>query len=138
VQLGDIKDSVVFFDGECGLCDRFVQQLVRRDKHHRLRFAALQGDTALSMFGSDATNGDRDEWSIKFVDAGGSYTRSTAALRSIAALGGGWRLAMVLLIVPRFIRDAVYRFVATHRYKWFGRLDSCILPSPSLKERFLP
>ncbi len=130
------EGPVVFFDGECGLCDRFVKKLVKLDRHHRIRFAALQGDTALSTFGPEAE--ERQDWSIKFVDGSGRYSRSSAALRAIAAIGGVWKLSLVFLIVPPLIRDGIYRWVATNRYRWFGRFDSCMLPSPALKERFLP
>jgi predicted DCC family thiol-disulfide oxidoreductase YuxK len=130
------EGPVIFFDGECGLCDRFVKWLVRKDRRHTLRFAALQGDTAQSIFRDELSV--KEDWSIKFVDSSGRYSRSDAALRAIAAIGGIWKSALAFLIVPRFIRDGVYRWIATHRYQWFGRLDSCLLPSPALKERFLP
>ena len=127
---------VVFFDGECGLCDRFVKFLIQKDKAHRLRFATLQGETARSNF--PALGSDPDLWSVRYVRGGRGYVRSAAAIRAISSLGGLWTAANAILIVPRFIRDGVYKYVATHRYRWFGKFDACMLPSPTLRERFLP
>ena len=127
---------VVFYDGECGLCDRFVRRLLRADKGRRLRFATLQGETAREVVG--APQGDSANWSVKLLDEDGLHERSTAALRALAHAGGVWKLAKAFLLVPRAIRDAVYRFVATNRFRWFGRVDTCMLPSPALRERFLP
>ncbi len=131
-----IEGNVVFFDGECGLCDHFVQLLVRIDRNRNLRFATLQGSTSHSLFGDQPD--DPESWSIRYLEKGRAYRRSAAALRAFAAVGGVWKAMLGFLIVPAFIRDLVYRFVATHRYRWFGKLDSCMIPSPALKERFLP
>jgi predicted DCC family thiol-disulfide oxidoreductase YuxK len=133
---GRNEERVVFFDGECGLCDRFVRQLIKRDKFHRLKFAALQGDTAQARFGKETESAEN--WSIVYTEGSDRYQRSEAALRAIAALGGPWKAALGLRVFPRAVRDGVYRWVATHRYRWFGKLDACLLPTPALKERFLP
>jgi len=127
---------IVFYDGECGLCDRFVKFLIRRDRHTRLQYSALQGSTAEVAFGP--AQSEKDLWSVRLVDATGVYDRSDAALRTLAHVGGIWKGALALLIVPRFIRDGVYRFVATNRYRWFGKREACLLPTASLRERFLP
>ena len=127
---------VVFYDGNCGLCDRFIRFLIRIDKHRRLRYSTLQGETAKQVIGSP--EGSWDTWSVQLLDSDGLFERSQAALRTIAHVGGIWRAARWLLIVPRPIRDGVYRFVATHRYRWFGKTDTCMVPTPALRERFLP
>jgi predicted DCC family thiol-disulfide oxidoreductase YuxK len=132
---GDTCDPVVFYDGSCGLCHGFVQFMVRHDHAGAIRFAALQGDTAAreipAYLGSDfASVIYRDEH-------GATYSHSTAALRAIARLGGSWRVARLLLFVPHGLRDIVYRYVARHRYGWFGTVDSCALPSPAVRQRFL-
>jgi predicted DCC family thiol-disulfide oxidoreductase YuxK len=132
-----IEDGpIVFYDGECGLCDWSIKRLLRVDKGRKLRFATLQGKTALEAIG--APQGDCGNWSVKLLDEQGLHDRSTAALRALAHCGGAWKLAAVFLAVPRFIRDGIYRFVATNRFHWFGRVDACMLPSPSMQERFLP
>lgn len=127
---------VVFYDGECGLCDRTIKFLIRVDRHKRLRYATLQGETAERVIG--APDGPSDAWAVKLLDSNGLFDRSDAALRAIAYAGGIWSVAKAFLLVPRFIRDGVYRWVATNRYRWFGKVDACMIPTPSLRERFLP
>lgn len=75
--------------------------------------------------------------SFLLIENGQVYHRSTAALRVCRYLGGGWPLCYALLIIPRFIRDGVYNFIARHRYRWFGRRDHCMIPTPDIRERFL-
>lgn len=130
------EGPVVFYDGECGLCDRAVQSLIRLDKGHRLRYATLQGETAARLMGPP--EGEAGGWSIKLLDEGRLYDRSTAAIRAAMRAGGVGRLAAVLLIVPRFVRDGVYRWIANHRYRWFGGAEACMLPTSALRRRFLP
>jgi predicted DCC family thiol-disulfide oxidoreductase YuxK len=132
-----IQDGpIVFYDGECGLCDRYVKRLLRADKKKVLRFATLQGKTAAEAVGPP--QGDAANWSVKLLDEQGLHERSTAALRALVHAGGAWKLMGAFLVVPRFIRDGVYRFVATNRFRWFGRVDACMIPTPALRERFLP
>ena len=123
---------VVFFDGVCGLCNRFVDFLLRRDHQHGLRFAPLQGSTAESL----ALPTDFD--TVVARDGTRTLVRSDAALAALSRLGGLWVFAAVLGLVPRPLRDAVYRFVAHNRYRWFGRHDSCRLPEPHEALSFLP
>jgi predicted DCC family thiol-disulfide oxidoreductase YuxK len=126
---------IVFFDGDCGLCDRFVWFLVARDQRQRLHFAPLQGDTARHLIPPPRAESID---SVILLDRDGLHVRSEAALRAIAALGGAWRLTGALRGVPRGLRDAIYDFVATNRYRWFGRARVCPLPSRSGRGRFLP
>jgi predicted DCC family thiol-disulfide oxidoreductase YuxK len=130
------EGPIVFYDGECGLCDRFVKRLFRADRHQRIRYATLQGETAARVFGPP--QGASGAWSVKLLENGQKFERSTAALRALAAAGGAWQLSKLLLVVPRPIRDAVYRFVAEHRYQWFGKIDACMMPTPALQKRFRP
>src|ERR1044072_4171380 len=128
--------QLVLYDGECGLCDRSVQFLLRHDRAGVLSFAPLQGDTAAARLAHHRLPRDFD--TVVFVrDAGtaaeAAFVRSAAALQVLGALGGAWRLTAVFWLVPRPLRDAVYRWVAHHRFGWFGRVDSCRLPSPELK-----
>jgi predicted DCC family thiol-disulfide oxidoreductase YuxK len=134
-RAADTREPIVFYDGSCGLCHGFVQFMVRRDHAGVIRFAALQGDTAArqipAYLGSDLE-------SVVYRDESGAvYSHSAAALRAIARLGGPWRLAKLLLVIPHGLRDLVYRYVARHRYGWFGTADSCALPSPAVRQRFL-
>ena len=127
---------VVYFDGVCNLCNRSVQFIIKKDKKKLFRFASLQGKAGQEMLkklGLPPTDPD------SFILAEGDkiYTRSTGSLRIAKQLGGGWKLLYGLIIIPRFIRDGVYKWIAKHRYKWFGKKDECMIPSPELKERFL-
>ena len=127
---------VLFFDGECGLCNRSVRWLFRRDRRRVLKFAPLQGEVAARTI--DALPHDIREWSIVLWDEEGIHYESDAALRAVAAVGGLWRLAGGLLLVPRVIRNGVYRFVARNRIRWFGRVASCELLSAEDRARLLP
>lgn len=130
------EGPVVFYDGECGLCDRSVQALIRLDKGHRLRYATLQGETATRLLG--ALEGESGTWSVKLLDEGRLYDRSTAAIRAAMRAGGVGRLFGVFLLVPRFVRDGVYRWIAKNRLRWFGGVEACMLPTMALRKRFLP
>jgi len=129
------EKSVVFFDGVCGLCNRFVDFLIRRNIRGRLFFSPLQGITALELNLPESMKGMD---TVVFVHRGKTYVQSAAALRILMELGGLWRAAWISLIIPRFIRDAVYNYVARNRYRWFGRKESCRLPSPEERKWFLP
>jgi len=125
---------VIYFDGVCGLCNRFVDFVLARDHGRRFRFAPLQGTTAAGRFGpADAV----DPTTILFEEDGAVYERSTAALRIVGGLGGGWRFVAVFGLVPRPIRDVVYDWIARNRYAWFGKRDTCRLPTAEERAVFL-
>jgi len=127
---------VILFDGVCNLCDGFVQFVIARDRAGRFQFAALQSESARRLLARvDGFGGLPD--SIVLVDGGRVYTRSSAALRIARALPFPWPLARAFVVVPRPVRDWIYDFVARHRYRWFGRKDVCMMPSPALRARFL-
>ncbi len=131
------KDNpIVLFDGVCNLCNRAVQFIIKRDKKKQFRFASLQGKAGnelLKKFDLPANVFN----SFILFEEGKVYTRSTAALRIAKKLPGGWKLLYGLMILPRFIRNAVYNVIAKNRYKWFGKRNECMIPTPELKERFL-
>jgi predicted DCC family thiol-disulfide oxidoreductase YuxK len=133
--------ATILFDGVCNLCNGFVQFVIRHDSPGRFHFAALQsaaGQALLAAHGQPnlaASAADPD--SVVLVDGGHVYTHSTAVLRIAKHLGGIWQLAAVGWLLPRAWRDALYRYVAQHRYRWFGRQESCLLPTPALRGRFL-
>jgi predicted DCC family thiol-disulfide oxidoreductase YuxK len=133
---------LVLYDGVCGLCDRTVQLLLRADRRGVLTFAPLQGETAPAILRRHAI-GDALQSLVLIRDPGTdgetAFTRSRAAFRIGAALGGLWRvLAWARFVVPRPLADRAYDFVAARRYRWFGRFDACRLPEPGVRERFLP
>jgi predicted DCC family thiol-disulfide oxidoreductase YuxK len=137
-----VRGTLVFYDGVCGLCARFVQFLLARDRQGHFRFATLQGELArreLPPRGHDPADLD----TVVVIAGWGSeaprvLTRSRAVLHTVGTLGRGWRaLAVLGRLVPRPIGDAVYAAVARRRYRMFGRFDACRLPSPEERARFL-
>lgn len=135
----DTEPAIILFDGVCNLCSRSVRFVIRRDPHARFRFAALQSDAARrACAGVGATPPAVVEPDTIIVIVNGrALERSDAALAIAARLGFPWRLLAALRIVPRPIRDAAYRFVARNRYRWFGRTDACMVPTPELRARFI-
>ena len=129
------KNKIVLFDGVCNLCNRSVQFIIKHDKKKQFRFASLQGrygQEFLKKYDLPADNFN----SFILLEDDKAYTRSTGALRMLKHLGGGWRLFYGFIILPKFIRDSVYNWVARNRYKWFGKRDECMIPTPELKTRF--
>ncbi len=132
-----IQDGpVIIFDGVCNLCNKSVQFILKRDRKKQFRFTTLQGKTAQSLLDKSGLTTDELN-SFILVEKGKIYTRSTGALRLCRKLSGAWPLLYGFLIVPRFIRDAVYKWIARNRYKWFGKKETCMIPDVSIKSRFL-
>jgi predicted DCC family thiol-disulfide oxidoreductase YuxK len=135
-------NPIVFFDGVCGLCNALVQFLLKRDRHARLRFASLQSDFAakvLNRHGIDPKDLDTLHVVIDYERPEERVlNRSDAVLRAGRELGGVWPLLTTIArVIPRPLRDLVYRFVARNRYRVFGKYETCMLPDPSQKHRFL-
>lgn len=129
------NQAIILFDGVCNLCNNSVQFIIRHDKDAYFKFASLQSDFGGRL--KEAKQIPNDVDSIILVENGKVYMQSSAILRIARHLDGAWKLAAAALIIPRPIRDLIYRYVARNRYRWFGRQDQCMLPSPDLKERFL-
>lgn len=134
-QAASGPDSIILFDGVCNFCNRTVQFILPRDKQRRFRFAALQSETARELQQQFHWPDETD--SIIVVEGDRYYTRSTAALRIVRKLPGLWPVLSVFAILPRAFRDFLYDAFARRRYRWFGKRDSCLLPSPGDRERFL-
>jgi len=132
---------LVLYDGVCGLCDRFVQILLRIDRNDQLRFAALQGPIGTKVLARAGRTADALSTVIVVVDYEQEtqrlLERSDAALFAVASAGGVYRTASALRLIPRFIRDAVYNLVARTRYWIFGRFDACPVPEPRTRAKFL-
>ncbi|MBS1545818.1 MAG: thiol-disulfide oxidoreductase DCC family protein [Bacteroidetes bacterium] len=131
-----LPDHLVLFDGVCNLCNGAVQFIIRHDRRNRFRFAPLQSETGQRMLNGPGVSGDAFS-SIVYRRKGKWLTRSTAVLHVARDLGGAWQWAYGLIIVPRFLRDAVYDLVARNRFRWFGRRDACMVPEPEVQGRFL-
>jgi predicted DCC family thiol-disulfide oxidoreductase YuxK len=129
-------DAVILYDGDCGLCDRLVQFVLPRDPRGYFHFAALQSEFARARLAAAALPPD-DLDTMVLIESGKVHVRSTAALRVLRKLRWPWPLFYPFVIVPRFVRDAVYRFIARNRHRWFARPSVCGLPKAGWTERFL-
>jgi len=129
-------ERIILFDGVCNFCDSTVQFVYKRDRRGVFRYAPLQGEfgqEVLHKYNLPATEFE----SFILLENGKIYQKSTAALRVTRRLGGLWPLLYTFILVPPFIRDAVYNFIAARRYRWFGKKEACMIPSPELRGRFL-
>lgn len=127
---------IILFDGVCNFCNGAVNFTIKRDKKKVIKFAALQseaGTQLLKQYGLPAN----DLRSFLFIENGKAYNRSTAALKVCRHLTGLWPLCYGFIIVPAFIRNGIYDFIAKNRYKWFGQRQECMLPTPEVRTRFL-
>ena len=132
----DQEKKIILFDGVCNLCNSSVLFVIKRDPKDRFRFTALQetiGQAYLKRYDIDPSETD----SIILISNGKAYTKSSAALNIAKYLTGGWPLLYGFMIVPKFIRNWVYDYIAKNRYKWYGKKESCMIPTPELKAKFL-
>ncbi len=127
---------IVVFDAQCLLCSGSVQFLLRHDKHRRLRFATIQSDIGRDLLES-AGIGTVDPESFVLVDGTRTWTETAAVLRVAHALGWPWRLAWISWLVPKPLRDLIYRWIARNRYRWFGQREACFLPDADDADRFI-
>lgn len=129
------KQPIVLFDGECGFCNRSVQFLLAREKNKKLHFAPLQSETGMALRRyfeiSDTTE------SLILIKDHSAYIKSCAALRLTPFMKGLWPLMITLIIIPPFLRNLVYDFIAKRRMRWFGRVESCALLKEEDQSRFL-
>jgi len=135
-------NPIILYDGVCGLCNRLVQFLLKHDKSGRLRFASLQSDFAakvLQRHGIDPKDLDTLHVVENYEQPDERVLqRSDAILRAGRELGGFWSAsAAAAKVIPRSLRDVIYRFVARNRYRVFGKYESCMLPDPNQRSRFL-
>ena len=125
---------IVFFDGVCGLCNASIDTLMRVDKKHRFRVAPLQGETAADLIPEHASRME----SIVLFHQGRVHEKSAAVMRIAHLLGGLWHLVGVFWPVQWLVGDPIYNWVAKHRYKWFGKHETCRMPTPEERAVFLP
>jgi predicted DCC family thiol-disulfide oxidoreductase YuxK len=131
-----IQQPIIFFDGVCNLCNASVQFVIAHDKTDQFKFTALQGDYAKEML--PKFNADSKKLNtILLLEDGKLYTKSSAALRVARKLNGLIPLLYAFIIIPKFIRDWVYDIIAKNRYRWWGRQESCWVPTPELKSKFI-
>jgi predicted DCC family thiol-disulfide oxidoreductase YuxK len=128
--------GIVLFDGMCNLCDNSVQLIIKNDRNDYFRFAALQSETGTQLLKQAGLPDDFLETFVYFEDDK-FYTRSTAALKISKHLDGAWKLFYPLIIFPAPLRDFFYTLIAKNRYKFFGKKDECMLPTPELQKKFI-
>lgn len=127
--------NIILFDGVCNFCDQSVQFIIKRDAVGFFKFASLQSDIGQTLLKKYHMPTDLD--SFLLIQNGKIYTKSTAALQVARHLDGLWKFFYPLIIIPKPIRDLLYNIFARNRYKWFGKKDSCALPSQEMRDRFL-
>lgn len=128
-------DKIVLFDGVCNFCASSVQFIIKHDKSNSLQFASLQstiGQELLTKY-----NMPKNLEGVVFIENGKAYFKSLAAFRIVRYFSGFWKGLILFSILPKFITDFFYDIIAKNRYKWFGKKDSCMIPSPEIRSRFL-
>jgi len=137
----ETPNPIVLYDGVCGLCNRLNQFLLKRDHHDRFRFASLQSSLAGSLTLRHGANSKDLDTVYVVVDHNRPtehlLARSDAIIHVLTQLGGGWKLMGIAKLIPKSLRDGVYKIVARNRYRVFGKHDSCMLPDPKNKDKFL-
>lgn len=129
------QNGIILFDGVCNLCNGFVHRIIAADKNDYFRFASLQSEAGQSLLKNHPNL--QDLKSIVYLDNGKIYTKSTAAIKISSHLGFTWKILQLGYILPVFLRDGIYNIIAKNRYKWFGKKDQCMVPTPDLKAKFL-
>jgi len=130
------EKPVVFFDGVCNLCSSIIQFIINHDRKERFLFCALQSEKAKMILNNLNHNFSVTD-TIVFYEKGMLFTRSTAALKIIRRLSGIYSVLYIFIIIPKPLRNYAYNLIAKKRYKWFGKMDSCMIPSPELQKRFI-
>lgn len=135
MEITSNTNPVILFDGVCNLCNSSVQFVIKHDPKKKFRFASIQGDYGQQVLKKfhlppDSLN------SFILLEDNQIYTHSTGALKVAKQLSGAWPMLYAFIIIPPFIRNAVYQFIAKNRYKWFGKKETCAIPSPELKALF--
>lgn len=127
--------KIVLFDGECHLCHKSVSFIIKRDPKRHFQFASQQSEIGQQLLREAGAPTDVNH--LILIEGARHFEKSTAALRICRHLKGWWKLCSFLLLVPRPFRDAVYHIVSKNRHKWIGSAESCLLPSPEVRDRFL-
>ena len=128
---------IIFFDGVCNLCNSSVNYIIKHDKRNTFLFASLQSETGIFLIDKFKINTEKTDSIILHTPDSKLYFKSTAALKIAYLLGFPNNLFSIFLIVPTFIRNYVYDYIAKNRYKWYGKKESCIIPTPELRNKFL-
>ena len=129
--------QLILFDGVCNLCNSSVQFVIKHDKNNHFLFAPLQGEIGMKIIDFYKIDTSKVDSIILYSPEKGIFSKSTAALKIASRLSFPINLTSIFLIIPAFIRNSVYDFIAKNRYRWFGKKEFCMIPSPELKNKFL-
>ena len=140
-----IKKPVILFDGVCNFCNAIVKFIIRQDKKNVFLFCALQSDSGKRLLKQYNINWKQTDSFVVIENArpddpvgrGKAHQKSNAALILYNKLPWYWKWTQIFWIVPKIIRDGVYNFIANNRYRWFGKKEECMIPTPEMRERFL-
>lgn len=125
---------LILFDGICNFCNSSINFIIKKDKHRKFKFATLQSKTGQYMLQKHQIT---DIDSVILIEREKAYVKSDAVLKIGKTLGGVYRFAYVLILIPKFLRNPLYDFIAKNRYKWFGQKNECMIPTPDVRERFM-
>lgn len=128
--------SIIFFDGVCNLCNASIDFVIQRDKKDHFLVGALQEDFSKKILSCFDVREDYLD-SLVLLEKGEIYYKSTAALKIARNLSGLWPALYPLIFLPKFLRDSIYNWIGSNRYRWFGKKNTCRLPTPEEKARFL-
>ena len=128
--------SIILFDGVCNFCNSSVNFVIRRDSKNRFQFAALQSNTGKALLKQYHLPENQLD-SFVLIEDNEAHTQSTGALKVCKHLSGAWPIFYVFILIPAFIRNGIYHFIAKNRYKWFGKKDACMIPTSAVKSKFL-
>ncbi|MXO35240.1 MULTISPECIES: thiol-disulfide oxidoreductase DCC family protein [Apibacter] len=132
-----MKTYIVLFDGVCNLCNSTVQFIIKRDKHNQFKFSSLQSEYGQNFLKERNLDSSDFKSIILYEPEVAYYTKSTAALKIAQNLGFPYNLLSVFLLIPSFIRDWIYSLISKYRYHLFGKKDSCMVPTPENKRKFI-
>ncbi len=132
-----MKTYIVFFDGVCNLCNSTVQFIIKKDRKNQFKFASLQSESGKSFLNERNLPVEKLDSIILYEPGIAYYSKSTAALKIAKTIGFPYNMLYIFMVIPAPIRNLIYSFIAKNRYKWFGKKDNCMVPSPELKDKFL-
>ena len=128
------RDNLLLFDGVCHLCDSGVRFIIRRDQEGKIKYAPIQSELGRELYQRHGLDPELPT-TLLLLTPRGAFKASDASLEIARILGGWWKLAVVFQPLPRGLRDLMYYFIARNRYRWFGKEDACMMPTPELKAR---
>jgi len=134
--MDNLQYHIILFDGICNLCNSSIQFIIRHDKKGKFRFASLQSDFGKMQIKKNQIDTSKTD-SVIYIYNNKAYIQSDAALKIVRQLNSAWPFLYILIVIPKFLRNWIYNYIAKNRYKWFGKKESCMIPNPELKSRFL-